>query len=169
MGCGRVRSSNHRRHVRNKHTNTNQTNRKRTNKMSDLNSVTIIGRLTRDAEIKHTHNGTTIANISIASNTRTKQSNEWVDKANFFDATGFGARYEKLGEYLTKGKRVGITGRLDYQAWETDQGAKRSRVGIIISDINLLDSKETSAPSASQHLADSFGGSIQQTDDGYPF
>lgn len=137
--------------------------------MSDINTVTIIGRLTKDAEIKHTSSGVVVANMSIASNTRTKQNNEWVDKPNFFDATGFGARYEKLGEYLTKGKRVGITGKLDQQTWETEQGAKRSRVGIIINDINLLDSKESATPSASQHLADSFGGSVQQTDDGFPF
>lgn len=137
--------------------------------MSDLNTVTIIGRLTKDAEIKHTNSGTIVANLSIASNTRIKQNNEWVDKPNFFDATGFGARYERLAEYLTKGKRVGITGRLDYQSWETDQGAKRSRIGIIINDINLLGTKESNTTSASQHLADSFGGSAQQTDDGFPF
>lgn len=107
--------------------------------MSDLNAVTIVGRVVRDAEVKFTQAGLPIVNVSIANNQRAKQNNEWVDKANFFDVKLFGERFEKLAQYLTKGSRVGITGRLEHSTWDNKEtGKKNSKVEVVATDVQLL-------------------------------
>ncbi len=110
--------------------------------MSDLNRVTLVGRLTRDPEVRYTSGGMPIVNIGLASNYRQKDSasGQWVEKPNFFDVVGFGDRFEKLAANLEKGRRIGIDGSLRYSSWETD-GQKRSKVEIIADTIQFLDSR----------------------------
>jgi single-strand DNA-binding protein len=110
--------------------------------MSDLNRVTLVGRLTRDPEVRYTSGGMPIVNIGLASNYRQKDSasGEWVEKPNFFDVVGFGERFEKLASNLEKGRRIGIDGSLRWSSWETD-GQKRSKVEIIADTIQFLDSR----------------------------
>lgn len=105
--------------------------------MNDLNSVTIIGRLTRDAELKYSASGLAIAKFAIATNRKKKQGDEWVDEASFIDITLFGKSAEALGKYLVKGKQVAIQGALHQDLWEQD-GQARSKVGIIAESIQLL-------------------------------
>ena len=109
--------------------------------MSDLNRVTVVGRLTRDPEVRYTSGGMPIVNIGLASNYRQKDgaSGQWVEKPNFFDVVGFGDRFEKLAAHLEKGRRIGIDGSLRWSSWETD-GQKRSKVEIIADTIQFLDS-----------------------------
>ena len=73
--------------------------------MTDFNHVTLIGRLTRDAELKYTPNGFAILNFSIAVNRRRKNGEQWVEEANFFDITLYGKSAENLKQYLIKGKQ----------------------------------------------------------------
>ena len=110
--------------------------------MSDLNRVTLVGRLTRDPEVRYTSGGMPIVSIGLASNYRQKDSasGEWVEKPNFFDVVGFGERFEKLASNLEKGRRIGIDGSLRWSSWETD-GQKRSKVEIIADTIQFLDSR----------------------------
>ena len=110
--------------------------------MSDLNRVTLVGRLTRDPEVRYTSGGMPIVNIGLASNYRQKDqaSGSWVEKPNFFDVVGFGERFEKLASNLEKGRRIGIDGSLRWSSWETD-GQKRSKVEIIADNIQFLDSR----------------------------
>jgi single-strand DNA-binding protein len=109
--------------------------------MSDLNRVTLVGRLTRDPEVRYTSGGMPIVNLGLASNYRQKDaaSGQWVEKPNFFDVVGFGDRFEKLAQHLEKGRRIGIDGSLRWSSWETD-GQKRSKVEIIADTIQFLDS-----------------------------
>lgn len=102
-----------------------------------MNNVTLIGNLVRDMELKYTGGGTAIGKMSIAVNERRKQGEEWVDQAHFFDMVLWGKRAEALAQYLLKGKKVGIQGRLQQQRWETD-GQTRSKVEIVVEDIELL-------------------------------
>ena len=103
--------------------------------MTDLNRVVLIGRLTRDAELRQ--NGTIISSFSIAVNRKRKQGDEWVDEANFFDVCLFGKQAESLQKYLTKGKQVAIDGELKQDRWEKD-GQNRSKVVVISNSIQLL-------------------------------
>lgn len=104
---------------------------------NDINSVTLIGRLTRDAELKYSNSGTAFVNLSLANNYSRKQGEEWMSEVNYFDVTIIGKRAEALHKYLVKGKQIGIHGELRQDRWEQD-GQKRYRVKIMADDIQLL-------------------------------
>ncbi|MDR1867959.1 MAG: single-stranded DNA-binding protein [Treponema sp.] len=105
--------------------------------MVDLNHVTLIGRLTRDAELKYTASGQAVCKFSIAVNRRRKMGEQWIDEANFFDIVVWGRQGETLHQYLVKGKLVGVDGELRQDRWEQD-GQNRSKVEIIASNLQLL-------------------------------
>ena len=105
--------------------------------MPDLNHVVLIGRLTRDAELKYTANGQAVCKFSIAVNRRRKNGEQWVDEANFFDIVVWGRQGETLNQYLVKGKLVGVDGELRQDRWEQD-GQNRSKVEIVANNLQLL-------------------------------
>jgi len=105
--------------------------------MADLNHVVLIGRLTRDAEIKYTAGGQAVCKFSIAVNRRKKNGDQWEDEANFFDIVLWGKQGESLQSYLLKGKMVGIDGELRQDRWQQD-GQNRSKIEIIASYVQLL-------------------------------
>jgi single-strand DNA-binding protein len=105
--------------------------------MADLNHVVLIGRLTRDAELKYTANGQAVCKFSIAVNRRRKTGDQWVDEANFFDIVVWGRQGETLNQYLIKGKMVGVDGELRQDRWEQD-GQNRSKVEVVVNNIQLL-------------------------------
>ena len=109
--------------------------------MADINRVTEIGRLTRDAEVPYTPGGMAIAKMSIAVNRRVKAGDSWADEANYFDVQVFGKQAESLKPFLTKGKMIGVDGYLKQERWEKD-GEKRSRIIINANDIQLLSPKD---------------------------
>jgi single-strand DNA-binding protein len=109
--------------------------------MSDLNRVTLVGRLTRDPEVRHTSGGMAIVNLGLAVNGRQKDaSGQWTEKPNFFDVKLFGERFERLAQHLEKGRRVGVDGRLEWSSWEAE-GQKRSKVEIVANELQFLDSR----------------------------
>jgi single-strand DNA-binding protein len=105
--------------------------------MVDLNHVVLIGRLTRDSELKYTANGQAVCKFSIAVNRRKKNGDQWVDEPNFFDIVLWGRQGESLNQYLVKGKLVGVDGELRQDRWEQD-GQNRSKVEIVANNIQLL-------------------------------
>ena len=105
----------------------------------DINAVALVGRLTRDAELRYTTAGSAVANISIAINSRKKRDDQWVDEAHFFDAVIWGQTAESLSPYLVKGKQVGIQGELRQNRWQDQQsGQNRSKVEIFVRNLQLL-------------------------------
>jgi single-strand DNA-binding protein len=105
--------------------------------MPDLNHVILIGRLTRDAELKYTNGGIAVCKFSIAVNRKKKNGDQWVDEANFFDIVLWGRQGEALNQYLQKGKQIGVDGELRQERWQQD-GQNRSRVEITANNIQLL-------------------------------
>jgi single-strand DNA-binding protein len=105
--------------------------------MADLNHVVLIGRLTRDAELKYTASGQAVCKFSIAVNRRRKNGEQWEDEANFFDIVLWGRQGESLNQYLVKGKMIGIEGELRQDRWQQD-GQNRSKVEIVANNIQLL-------------------------------
>lgn len=103
----------------------------------DLNRVILVGRLTRDAEIRYTNSGFALTKMSLAVNRRKKSGDQWVEEANFFDITLWGKRGEALIQYLTKGTQLAIEGQLRQERWEQD-GAKRSKVTVEATNLQLL-------------------------------
>lgn len=106
--------------------------------MADINKVSIIGRLTRDAEQSYTTSGHSLLRFSIAVNQRRKQGDSWIDEAHFFDATVWGRQGESIVGYMTKGRQVAIDGRLRLDRWETQDGQRRSKVTIDANYVQLL-------------------------------
>jgi single-strand DNA-binding protein len=105
--------------------------------MADINQVVLVGRLTRDVELKYTNSGFAIANLSVAVNRRVKKDDTWQDEGNFFNCVLIGKRAEALAQYLVKGKQIGIQGELRQDRWE-QAGQPRSRVEIFVNNIQLL-------------------------------
>lgn len=108
-----------------------------------INSVAISGNLTRSVELRMTQGGTAIGRFGVAVNERRKsQSGEWEDYANFVDCVIFGKRAESLEQYLTKGLKVAIKGHLHYSSWQVDDGSKRSKLEVVVDDIDLMSRNE---------------------------
>ena len=105
--------------------------------MADINHVVLVGRLTRNAELKYTNNGSAVSKFSIAINQRRKKDDQWVDESHFFDVVLWGKTAESLNQYLVKGKQVGIEGQLRQNRWE-QEGQARSKVEIFATNVMLL-------------------------------
>ncbi len=105
--------------------------------MADINHVVLVGRLTRNAELKYTNSGAAVSKFSIAINQRRKKDDQWVDESHFFDIVFWGKAAEAVNQYLVKGKQVGIEGQLRQDRWEQD-GQSRSRVEISATNVMLL-------------------------------
>ncbi len=109
---------------------------------ADLNRVTLVGRLTRDPELRHTAGGQAVCSIRLAVSSRGRDdSGNWSDRANYFDITLFGRTAETASNYLSKGRRIGVDGRLSWREWEAQDGGKRQSVEVVANDIFFLDSR----------------------------
>jgi len=108
-----------------------------------LNNVQILGTITRDIELKYTQSSTAIASFGIAYNDRWKdQQGQQQDKAHFFDVTAFGKTAENLNQYFRKGSRILISGSLNFESWQDQQGNNRSKVTIKLERFDFIDKKD---------------------------
>ena len=109
-----------------------------------INKVLISGNLTRDAELRATSGGMSILSFGVAVNDRRKnnQTGEWENYPNYIDCTIFGRRADALAQYLTKGLKVAIEGKLHYSSWEDrNGGGKRSKLDVTVDEIELMSSR----------------------------
>ena len=117
--------------------------------MSAINNVVLVGRLTRDAELKFTNTGFPIANLSLAVNRRVKKGEVWQEEASFFDAVLLGKRAESLAQYLKKGTQLVVQGELQQRRWE-QEGQKRSKVEIVVNDVQFVGGGRGAAAAAGE-------------------
>ena len=117
-----------------------------------INRVLISGNLTRDPELRSTASGMPVLGMGIAVNDRRKNptTGDWEDYPNFIDCTMFGARAESVSRFLTKGSKVAIEGKLRWSQWERD-GQKRSKIEVIVDEIEFMTSRDTSSSSSSSN------------------
>lgn len=106
--------------------------------MASLNSVILMGNLTRDPELRTTPNGTSVASFGLAVNRRYRQGDETKEEVCFVDITCFGRQAETASEYLSKGNLALIEGRLQWRSWETPEGQKRSKHEVIANNIQFM-------------------------------
>lgn len=118
-----------------------------------INQVNITGNLTKDSEIRVTQSGSQILNFSVAVNDRHKnqQTGNWENYPNYIGCVMFGSRAEHIQPYLVKGTKVAINGKLRYSSWEKD-GQKRSKIEIIVNDIEFLSSKNSEGDVSPQSI-----------------
>ena len=97
------------------------------------NSVTVVGNLTRDPELRFTNSGMAVARLTVAFSKRGRDGGE--ERTSFFDVVCFREMAENSAESLTKGSRVIVTGEIQQNSWENDQGEKRSKIEILADDV----------------------------------
>jgi single-strand DNA-binding protein len=114
---------------------------------NDINKVILIGRLTRDPELKATNGGNHFCRFSLASNRNVynKQSGESRDEVGFFDCVAWGKGGEAIHKYLAKGRRICVEGNLRWSSWETTDGKKQSKVEVNVEGFQFLDAKQDGA------------------------
>jgi single-strand DNA-binding protein len=111
---------------------------------SNVNVVVITGNLTQDPDLRETGAGTPVCELRVANNASIKKDGEWVSKPNFFQVNVWGGMAENCNKYLSKGSKVAINGRLEWQKWESEvDGEKKtnSRVVIVANQVEFLNTK----------------------------
>lgn len=132
--------------------------------MTDINHLTIIGRVVRDLDgnsFGYTAGGTARLNLGIAVNRSEKRGGEWADKASFFDVTVWGKTAENIKPYIGKGKQIAVDGYLDQQRWEKD-GKKFSKVVIVANQVQLLGGKDAPPQQAQGYQDGESGGGFPE-------
>jgi len=112
----------------------------------NINSVVLVGNLTKDPELRHTPSGTAVTTLRLAVNDRVKRGEEWQDAAYYFDVTVWGRDAENCAQYLAKGRPVGVQGKLTWREWDAQDGTKRQSVEVTANNIQFLGSREGGAP-----------------------
>ena len=133
-----------------------------------INRVVLTGNLTRDPEVRRTQSGMAIMSFGLAVNDRRRnsQTGEWEDVANFIDCTMFGTRAEAVSNYLSKGSKIGLEGKLRYSSWERD-GQKRSKLEVIVDELEFLSPRNNQGGSGYQGGGAYQGGDSYQNNGGY--
>jgi single-strand DNA-binding protein len=122
-----------------------------------LNQVTLMGNLTRDPELRQTPNGQNVTSFSLALNRSYKDSSgEWQEVTDYIDIVAWGPLAERVAQYLSKGRRCLVQGRLQSRSWEQD-GQKRSKVEVLANDVTFLDSRGGDSDSSGGAGSDSTG------------
>ena len=126
---------------------------------ADINRVTISGNMTRDPEVRSTASGMTVLSFGVAVNGSVKnnQTGEREDRANFVDCTMFGKRAESVSQYLSKGTKGFIDGSLRFSQWEDKNGNKRSKLEVIVDELEFMSSRNSNG-GAPSYGGDSYGG-----------
>lgn len=132
--------------------------------MASLNTVVLLGNLTRDPEVRYTPSGTPVATLGLAVNNRVKQGDEWKDDPCFIDVVVFGKQAESCGEYLSKGQPVLIEGRLRYRSWEGQDGQKRSKHEVTAFRVQFMP-KAGRGPGGGSYAGDAGEGEAMDDDD----
>ena len=127
-----------------------------------MNSVNLIGYLTADVELRYTANGNPVANFGMALNRRYRQGEEVKQETTFIDLVAFNRTAEIAGKYLGKGRPVGIEGRLRQRTWETEGGAKRSKIEVVVNQLHLMPRGNGQNGSGSESSAEDFDGTIPE-------
>lgn len=134
---------------------------------NDINRVVLIGRITRDPELKSTNGGTYFCRFTLAANhSQKKGDGSYEDKAGFFDCIVWGKQAETVHKYVSKGQRLLVEGSLRWSSWEKD-GKTMSKVEIGVEQFNFIERKQEGQSSQDTQGAAHFDGAMG--DDSVPF
>lgn len=118
-----------------------------------INKVVLTGNLTREPELRRTASGAAVLGFGIAVNDRRKnpQTGEWEDVPNYFDCTMFGTRAESVSQYIGKGSKVAVEGKLRWSQWQDKQsGQNRSKVSVVVEEIEFMSRNQQATPQQPQ-------------------
>ncbi len=116
-----------------------------------VNTVILMGNLTRDPELRYTPQGKSVCKFGIAVNRKYRQAEEMKEEVSFINIVVFGKQADACGQYLNKGSGVIVEGRLQENRWETEEGQKRSKLEVVAQSVHFMPKKgEGSGTSYSQ-------------------
>ncbi len=105
-----------------------------------INRVVLVGRLTRDPELRALPSGASVCSLRVACNSsRRDPEGNYQERPNFFDVSVYGASAENVSRFVRKGSRVGVDGRLEWREWETADQQRRQAVSVVGDTIQFLD------------------------------
>ena len=133
-----------------------------------INYFVGVGRLTAEAELRYTSAGTAVAKFSICINDTYKKDNDWVDRPYFFNCVVWGKYAEAMSQYLSKGRLIGIEGKLTHKPWTDGNGLKHNDCPIVINNIHLFPKQNTGA-SAEKHPEPGQNGADIPPNEDIPF
>jgi single-strand DNA-binding protein len=108
---------------------------------NDINRVYLIGRLTKDPDLRYTQGGTSIASFTVANNRTYTAQNERKEQVSFFNCIAWGKPGEVIAQYVKKGQRIALEGRLQQRSWQDQSGQKRSTVEVVVENFQFIDAK----------------------------
>jgi len=145
---------------------------------NDLNRVILIGRLTRDPELRYTSSGTAVSSFSIANNRTYVTNGEKKEQVSYFNCVAWAKTGEVIVQYCKKGQRIGLEGRLQQRSWDDQDGKKRSTVEVVVENFQFLTPKgevtgdvsyDTPAPSGNMPGPSDSNNNNPFSDDDIPF
>ncbi len=120
----------------------------------NLNKVFLIGRLTRDPELRYTPSGKAVATLGFATSREFVTGEEKREETCFLNLVVWGRRAEVCAEYMKKGSLIFVEGRLQYRKWETQDNEKRSTVEVVVEDFQFLDRPPANVSSEKEETGD---------------
>lgn len=117
---------------------------------ADLNHVALVGRLTRDPELRYTASGEPVCAMRVAVTSRARTGEGYEDRPNFLDVSTFGPHAEACAEHLRKGRRIGVAGRLSWREWQAEDGSRREAVQIVAQVVQYLDPPRSTDPTTTE-------------------
>lgn len=136
--------------------------------MNDLNRATVIGNLGGDPELRHTQSGTSVVNMSLATNATWKDKNtgEQQKKTEWHKLTAWGKLADICAQYLSQGSKIYAEGRLQTNKWQDQSGNDRYTTEIVVENMQMLDGKGGGQSGPGQKDAQQQGGQNQQGQNG---
>ena len=133
-----------------------------------MNSINIVGRLTKDVSLKYTQNGVAVANFTVAVNRQFKNANG-EREADFINVAQFRKGAELTAQYMSKGSQIGVTGRIQTRNYENNEGKRVYVTEVVAENVQFLESKKSSEPKQETNPLDEAGSPIDISDSDLPF
>lgn len=133
-----------------------------------MNKAMIIGRLTRDPELKYTQNGAPVCSFAIAHNYVYTKDGEKIDVVSFFNCVAWNKTGEIINTYFKKGQRIGVTGRLLQRRWQDQDGNSRQAVDIVVDEFDFIESAGQSNGNKPEGEPEKTNGKPSALKDGTP-
>ncbi len=132
-----------------------------------FNKVVLVGNLTRDIELRYTQGGMGLAKTAIATSRKFTSNGEKKEEVMFIDITFFGRSAEIANQYLRKGSKILVEGRLNFEQWVDQNGGKRSKHSVTVESMQMLDSKGDAAQGGNNNQQGGYNAPQQSPDQGY--
>lgn len=130
--------------------------------MASFNKVILIGNLTRDPDLRVTNSGLSICKLGLAVNRNyTTKEGEAKDETTYVDIDAFGKQAEILSKYMQKGKPLMIEGRLKLDQWESNEGQKRSKLGVVLENFQFIGGRDETNVKSPETIEDNSASSSQ--------